>query len=188
MRQFHSLVIGFVLLFLPVAAAIADSYQKTIDIFRGAGESAAFFDNSVGYAVFPTVGKGGYFIGGAYGEGRVYKGGRYVGDTRMTQLTLGLQLGGQAYSQIVFFQDERAFKDFTSGSYEFGAQASVVAITAGAQVAAGSAGNSAGVSGGQRDAKTVGGFYKGMAVFTIAKGGLMYEATVGGQKFDYRPL
>jgi lipid-binding SYLF domain-containing protein len=104
-------------------------------------------------------------------------------------LTVGLQLGGQAYSQIIFFEDKRAFDEFTSGNFEFGAQASAVAITAGASATASTTGSSAGASGGQHDASTkeIGGYYKGMAVFTVAKGGLMYEASIGGQKFSYTP-
>jgi lipid-binding SYLF domain-containing protein len=105
----------------------------------------------------------------------------------MTQLTIGLQLGGQAYSQIIFFEDKRAFDEFTSGNFEFGAQDSAVAITAGAQAGASTAGSSAGASGGQHHAKTVGEYTKGIAVFTVAKGGLIYEASIGGQKFSYTP-
>jgi lipid-binding SYLF domain-containing protein len=125
-------------------------------------------------------------VGGARGKGRVYEHGKYVGNTTMTQLSVGAQLGGQAYSQVIFFQDKRAFDEFTSGNFEFGAQASAVAITAGVSTTASTTGGSAGASGGQRDASTVGEYYKGMAVFTVAKGGLMYEATIGGQKFSYK--
>ena len=108
----------------------------------------------------------------------------------MTQLTYGLQLGGQAYSQIIFLQDKRALEQFTDGNFEFGAQATATAITAsaGAQANTGG-GSSAGTSGGKNDASTTsGGYHKGMATFTVAKGGLMYEATLGGQKFKYKPL
>ncbi len=105
----------------------------------------------------------------------------------MTQVTVGAQLGGQAYSQIIFFQHKAAFDEFASGNFEFGAQASAVAITAGASAQAGSSGASAGASGTQKSATTAGRYYKGMAVFTVAKGGLMYEASVGGQKFSYKP-
>ena len=180
----------FLLLGFSFASAWADEYAGTIKIFKDAGESGSFFAKSYGYAVFPTVGKGGIGIGGAYGKGRVYAGGNYVGDTSMTQLTIGLQLGGQAYSQIIFFEDQRAFEEFTSGNFEFGAQASAVAITAGASAAATTTGTSAGASGGKHDATTTTAgteFHKGMAVFTVAKGGLMYEASIGGQKFSYTP-
>jgi len=174
-----------ILLLAGFGQARADEYSDTLDVFRNAIESKGFFDHAYGYAVFPTIGKGGIGIGGAYGEGRVYAQGAYTGDTSMTQLTIGFQLGGQAYSQMIFFEDQRAFKEFTSGNFEFGAQASAVAITAGAQASATTTGSSAGASGGRKDATTVGQYYKGMAVFTVAKGGLMYEASIGGQKFNY---
>jgi lipid-binding SYLF domain-containing protein len=172
---------------LPLAQAWADEFQETVDVFKQAGESGRFFDTAYGYAIFPTIGKGGAVLGGAYGKGRVYAQGTYTGDVKMTQVTLGFQLGGQAYSQIIFFQDERAFKEFTGGNFEFGAQATAVAITAGASAAATTTGSSAGASGGKHDATTVGDYHKGMAVFTVAKGGLMYEASIGGQKFSYTP-
>jgi lipid-binding SYLF domain-containing protein len=175
------------LLALPFGSALADKYSDTISLFKNAGESASFVETSYGYAVFPTVGKGGVGIGGAYGDGRVYVGGNYVGDTSMTQLTVGLQLGGEAFSQMIFFEDKRAFDEFTSGNFEFSADASAVAITAAAKAAATTTGSSAGASGGKKDATTVGSYYKGMATFTIAKGGLMGQATVGGQKFSYTP-
>lgn len=168
--------------------AYADKYDDTIKVFRNAGESGSFFGKAYGYAVFPTVGKGGIGIGAAHGKGRVYVGGKHVGTARMTQVTVGLQLGGQSYSMIVFFEDKRAFDEFTSGSFEFGAQATAVAITAGASASATTAGSSAGASGGKNDATTVGEYHKGMAVFTVAKGGLMYEASIGGAKFRYDPL
>jgi lipid-binding SYLF domain-containing protein len=177
----------FLLLALPFARAWADEYSDTIKVFRDAGESGTFFAKSYGYAVFPTIGKGGMVVGGAYGKGRVYEQGKYVGDTSVTQLSVGFQLGGQAYSQIVFFEDKRAFDEFTNGNFEFDAEASAVAITAGASAGASTAGSSAGASGGKHDATTVGKYYKGMAVFTVAKGGLMYEASIGGQKFSYTP-
>ena len=172
---------------LAYAAAFADEYADTIKVFREAGESGKFFSNSYGYAVFPTIGKGGVGIGGAHGSGHVYAKRAYVGDTSMTQVTVGLQLGGQAFSEVIFFQDKRAFDDFTSGNFEFGAQATAVAITAGASAQATTTGTSAGASSSTSKASTAGGYQKGMAIFTIAKGGLMYEATIGGQKFSYKP-
>jgi lipid-binding SYLF domain-containing protein len=179
-------ILAFLALALPVAPAWADSYQDTINIFKKAGQSSRYFGTAYGYAVFPTIGKGGVGIGGAHGSGHVYEKGKYVGDTSMTQLTVGLQLGGQAYSQIIFFQDERSFREFTSGNFEFGAEASAIAITAGASAGAGTTGGSAGASATKNNAATAGSYYKGMAVFTVAKGGLMYEAAIGGQKFNYK--
>lgn len=180
---FHTVI--FLLGALVASSAWADSYTDTVELFRKA-VSAEFFDDSYGYAVFPNIGKGGMGIGGAHGKGRVYAKGAYVGDTKMTQLTVGFQLGGQAFSQIIFLKDERAFNEFTSGNFEFGAQATAVAITAGASAAATTTGTSAGASDGNNDAKAYGDYYKGMAIFTVAKGGLMYEATIGGQKFSYK--
>jgi lipid-binding SYLF domain-containing protein len=168
--------------------ALADSYGDTVALFKNAGASASFFDASYGYAVFPTIGKAGIGIGGAHGKGRVYQQGKYVGDTSMTQLSIGFQAGGQAYSEIIFFEDQRALSEFTSGDYEFGGNASAVAITAGASATAGTEGASAGASGGKKDATTAGHYQKGVAVFTIAKGGLMYEASVAGQKFSFKAL
>jgi len=170
---------------LAVTPVFADDYGPTLKTFRDAGQSSKFFGNSYGYAVFPSIGKGGVGIGGAHGKGQVYRGGAHVGNSSMTQLTIGLQFGGQAYSQIIFFQDKRAFDSFTSGNFEFGAQATAVAITAGASAQAGTTGASSGASGTQNKATTAGGYQGGMAVFTVAKGGLMYEATIGGQKFSY---
>jgi len=169
------------------APALADDYQNTINVFKKAGESSKFFANSYGYAVFPSIGKGGLGVGAAHGKGRVYEQGKYVGDTSMTQVSVGLQAGGQAYSQIVFFQDKRAFDEFTNGNFEFGAGVSAVAITAGVSGSAGTSGSSSGASGGKNDANTRGTYHKGMAVFTVAKGGLMYEASLGGQKYKYKP-
>lgn len=173
---------------LPAEATFADEYTDTIEIFKNAGQSGSFFANSYGYAVFPTIGKGGLGIGGAHGSGRVFERGKHVGDTKMTQVTVGLQAGGQAFSQIVFFEDKRAFDEFTSGNFEFGATAQATAITASAGGSASTGGSSAGASSGKKDATTVGHYDKGVAVFTVAKGGLMYEASIGGQKFSYKPL
>jgi lipid-binding SYLF domain-containing protein len=174
------------LLALPFGSSWAGEYEDTVKVFTNAGESGDFFDNSYGYAIFPTIAKGGIGFGGAHGKGRVYAKGKYVGDTTMTQLTFGLQLGGQAFSQVIFFEDQRAYKEFISGNFEFSAQATAVAITAGASATASTTGTSAGASGGQNDANTVGKYQKGLAVFTVAKGGLMYEASIGGQKYTYK--
>jgi lipid-binding SYLF domain-containing protein len=175
-------------LLLMAGIAHADKYADTIQLFRHAGESASFFHKSYAYAVFPTVGEAGFIVGGALGKGHVYVHGRLVGDTTMGQVSGGFQAGGKAYSQMIFFKDKRALDEFESGSFEFTAGASAVAITAGASASVGTSGASAGASGGQKDARAGGVYEKGMAVFTIAKGGLMYAATVAGQKFSYKPL
>jgi lipid-binding SYLF domain-containing protein len=165
-------------------------YAKTIDVFKQAGASGSFFDKAYGYAVFPTVGKGGLGVGAARGKGQVYVGGKHVGNATLTQLSIGLQAGGEAFSEIIFFEDKRAFDEFSSGQFSFGAGASAVAITAGAQAGAGTSGGAAaGASASQEAATTAGGkYYKGMAVFTVAKGGLMLAAAIGGQKFKYEAI
>ncbi len=172
---------------LSVSAFAAGSYQETINLFKNAGESAVFFSKSYGYAVFPTIGEGAIGIGGAHGKGHVYVHGKWVGNTSMNQVSVGLQLGGKAFSQIIFFEDKRSMDEFQSGTYEFGADASGVAVTAGAHASAGTDGSGTGVSGGQKDATTTGTYNKGVAVFTIAKGGLMGQLAVAGQKFSYTP-
>ena len=188
MRSNLTRFLALVLLALPIAPAWADAYDDAHKVFLNAGESGEFFSKSYGYALFPSIGKAGVGVGGAFGKGRVYEKGVVIGNTSMSQLTAGLQLGGQGYSQVIFFEDERALKEFTSGKFEFGAEASAVAITAAVGGKASSGGSSIGASGGKNDAKTVGKFHKGMATFTVAKGGLMYEASVGGQKFKYTAL
>ena len=176
-----------VLLAFCVPAAHADEYSDTVSIFKNAGASGRFFDTAYGYAVFPTVGKAGLGVGGSHGSGKVYAKGKQIGTTSMTQLTVGLQAGGQAFSEIIFFEDKRALDEFRSGSFEFGADASVVAITAAASASAGTSGTDSAASGGKNDATTRGHYVKGMVTFEIAKGGLMGQVAVAGQKFKFSP-
>jgi lipid-binding SYLF domain-containing protein len=175
------------LLMAGYAYAGAPRYTDTINLFRNAGESASFFHRSYAYAVFPTVGEGALGVGGALGKGRVYVHGRLVGDTTMGQLSVGFQAGGKAYSQIIFFENKAALDEFESGTFEFAAGASAVAITAGANASVGTSGTSAGASSTENHVRETGAYEKGMAVFTIAKGGLMYSAAIAGQKFSYTP-
>ena len=165
--------------------------KETVENFRNAG-TGNLIDDAYGYAVFPSIGKGGIGIGGAYGKVAVYVKGKRVGLTSMSQVSYGLQLGGQAYSQIIFFKDDRAYNDFSSGNFEFGAQASAVALTAGASAQTSTTGSGSASSGTDKRLNTVTEEQfderSGMAVFTIAKGGLMYEATISGQKFKYEAL
>ncbi len=142
--------------------------QEAIAAFKEKDPSIQrFFDSSVGYVVIPTVGKAGFGIGGARGKGVLYENGEVTANVTLTQLSFGFQWGGQAYSEFIFFEDETTLTNFKRGNYELGAQASAVAITAGVSA----------------DAE----FNGGMAIFTQAKGGLMYEASVGGQKFKVEP-
>ncbi|WP_456414562.1 lipid-binding SYLF domain-containing protein [Thiolapillus sp.] len=185
----RAILAALLLLVFPVSQAWADECQEAVELFKKAGASAEFFNHSYGYAIFPSIGKGAIGVGGAYGTGCVYAQGRHVGNATMTQVSVGFQLGGEAYTQIIFFQDQRAFNEFTSGNFEFSANARAVAITAGASATASTAGSSTGISGGKHDATTRGsGYNKGMATFTIAKAGLMYEASLAGQKYEYKPL
>ena len=187
-RFLITLLLPLTLLFSTFGNA-EDNYAASIKAFKAADETKPFFDNAYGYALFPTIGKGGLGVGAAHGKGQVYVGGKATGNTSMTQLSIGLQAGGQAYSQIIFFQDKRAYDDFTSGNFEFGAQATAVAITASLQASAGSTGSTAGAApGGTAGKQAKINYQKGMAVFTYAKGGLMYEASIGGQKFSFEPL
>ncbi len=184
MRKFNT-VLAIVCLAISVPA-LADNFDDTINNFRRADAAQAYFSTAYGYAVFPTIGKGGIGIGGAGGKGRVYEHGGVIGESTMVQLSVGFQLGGQAYSQIVFFKDKRALDEFTSTGFEFGADASAVAITLGASAKAGTSGAAATASTTVEHGKAAAQYYKGMAVLTLAKGGLMYEAVLAGQKYTFK--
>ena len=127
-----------------------------------------FFDSAAGYAVFPAVGKGGIGVGGAYGRGELYEGGQPVGYCTLTQASIGFQLGGQKYTELIFFETKNALEGFKSGNFAFSAQASAVALKSGVSA----------------NAK----YENGVAVFTMGQAGLMYEASIGGQKFSYEPM
>jgi len=159
----------------------------TVAVYKRAIESRHFFDTAYGYAVFPTIGEGGLIVGGAFGKGRVYVHDKLVGDATVKQLSAGLQAGGKAYSEIIFFEDKRALDEFESGKFEFSAGASAIAITAAAGASVGTNGAQANASGTESNATAVSQYYKGMGVFTVAKGGLMYAAAIAGQKFSYKP-
>ena len=169
--------------------ALADRITETIAVFKKSEIVRPFFDEAFGYAVFPTIGKGGIVIGGAYGNGRVYRQGQITGTATLTKVSLGFQLGGQAFSEIIFFKDQRAYNDFISGSFEFDGSVSAVVITAAAQAKASTQGNTAGASlGPATGTQAETDYTKGMAVFVHTLGGLMYEMSIGGQKFNFEPL
>jgi len=146
---------------LEVQAAILDIKAKDPGI-------EAWFDGAAGYAVFPKVGKGGLGIGGAYGTGLVIAGDKVVGTTSISQVTIGFQIGAQAYAEFIFFRDDIALESFKRGNFEMGAQASAVVAKAGASADAA--------------------YDKGVAIFTNISGGVMAEASVGGQKFKFEPV
>jgi lipid-binding SYLF domain-containing protein len=186
-KLLQSVFAAVVLAGASAGVARADSYDDTIHTFKHAGKSGTFFAKAYGYAVFPTVGGAGFVVGAAHGKGRVFAHGVLTGDTTMNLVSAGLQAGAKAYSEIIFFEDKRALDEFESGHFQFGADASAVAITAGAEAGAGTTGVSSEASAEASNANTSGGYFNGMAVFTIAKGGLMYAATISGQKFTYAP-
>lgn len=148
------------------SAAMTEEVSQTISRFTGRDPGLQrFFDQAYGYTVFPTVGKGAIGVGGAYGKGQVFEQDRPIGTSKLVQLTVGFQWGGQAYSELIFFENKAALDRFKSGDLEFSAQASAVAITLGASATAD--------------------YENGVAVFTMTKGGLMYEASIGGQSFSF---
>jgi lipid-binding SYLF domain-containing protein len=175
-------------LILGTSVVYANEYDETIELFKHAGESAVFFNQCYAYAVFPTIGAGGLVVGGARGKGHVYVHDQLVGDTTMTQLSIGFQAGGKAYSQIIFFETKRDLDQFESGKFEFNAGASAIAITASASASVGTDRASSEASRAATDATTNGDYQTGMAVFTIGRGGLMFAANLAGEKFSYRAL
>jgi lipid-binding SYLF domain-containing protein len=186
-KLLQSVCATLVLAVASAGIAHADRYDDAVQTFKQAGRSGTLFAKAYGYAVFPTVGGAGFVVGAAHGKGRVYVHGILVGDTTMNLVSAGFQAGAKAYSEIIFFEDKRALDDFQSGHFQFGADASAVAITAGAEAGAGTNGVSSEASVESSNAGTSGGYFNGMAVFTIAKGGLMYAATISGQQFTYTP-
>lgn len=161
-----SLLAALVAMPAPLLAQRDKDVARTLATIREKNPALADrISQAHGYAVFPTVGKGGIGIGGAHGKGLVYAGGKRIGRVSLTQVTVGFQLGGQAFSEVILFKDATALNDFIKGQFELDAQVSAIAVTAraGADLP----------------------YRKGVAVLTMGKGGLMYEASVGGQKFVY---
>jgi lipid-binding SYLF domain-containing protein len=178
-------------LLIPLVAGAAEvkDYSSTLSVFKSSPNVQPFFKNAYGYAVFPTVGKAAFIVGGAYGEGQVYRGGKATGTAKLVHASIGWQLGGKAYSEIVFFQDKRAYDTFISGEFAFDANASAVAITAGASAQASTAGSSASATAGPKTgAQSEANYKNGMATFVHHKGGLMGALALGGQKFSYAPF
>lgn len=147
---------------------ISDAATAKQAFIKGDGLMKNLFNNAYAYVILPNVGKGGIGIGGAAGNGAVYRNGSLIGMAKMTQVTIGFQWGGQAYREVIFFEDKAALDRFRENRLELSAQASAVAVTAGASA----------------NAK----YSNGVMIFTQTKGGLMYEASIGGQKFSFREL
>jgi lipid-binding SYLF domain-containing protein len=143
--------------------------EKTLEAFRKSEPRLqAYFDSCYGYAVFPTVGKGGFIIGGAHGKGRVFVGGKLVGSSTISQGSIGATIGFETFSELIFFGNKEAFEAFKNGEAKFAARASAYAIKAGGAKAAN--------------------YSDGVAVFVKGKGGLMADASIGGQGFTFEPL
>ena len=147
---------------------ISDSQEAKASFTKQDPSLGGLFSKAYAYAIFPNVGKGGLGIGGAAGNGTAYEKGKLVGMAKLKQVTIGLQAGGQGYREVIFFENAESFKKFKENNVEFSAQVSAVAATAGASA----------------NAK----YNEGVMVFTMQKGGLMYEASVGGQKFKFSKL
>ena len=171
------------------ASQDVQDFSATISEFRSIAAVAPYFDSAYGYAVWRRIGRGGLGIGAATGSGQVYRSGEVTGISRLFDLTIGFQAGGQVYKQIVFFEDKRAYNEFTNDNFQFNAAASAVAVTASAQANAGTQGSqaTAGV-GGPAGTAAAGGYQRGLQVFTMSIGGLMYQATVGGQSYSFTPV
>lgn len=166
----------------------ANSNENAIAVFKKSSAVQPYFSDAYGYVVFPTVFKGGAIVGGASGKGKVFVGDVATGTATLNQISLGFQFGVQVFSEIVFFQDERAFREFEKGGLELDANASVVLITAAAQAKAGTMGTTAGASAGPATGAQASNRYrKGMAVFVHTKGGLMLEAVGCTQQIIYEP-
>jgi lipid-binding SYLF domain-containing protein len=147
---------------------IADSKTAKAEFTKTDPLMSGIFEKAYGYVIFPNVGKGGVGVGGAAGNGAVYENNTLVGMAKLSQLSVGLQAGGQAYREVIFFESKKAMDRFKDSKFEFSAQVSAVAVKAGAS------GNAK--------------YTNGVMVFTMQKGGLMYEASVGGQKFKFKKL
>jgi lipid-binding SYLF domain-containing protein len=172
-----------------VMASDVEDYSSTIKVFSNSPVVEKFFKNSYGYALFPTVGKGGFIVGGSYGKGQVYRGGKVTGKSSIIEGSLGFQFGGKAFSEIIFFENKQAYDKFTSGNFEFDTTAQAIVITAGAEVKGGTTGVSAGASAGPKTGvQAEAQYHDGMATFVHSKGGLMIEVSLGGQKFTFEPL
>ena len=165
-----------------------EDFSETIDLFKGIPQVAPYFANAYGYAVWQRIGRGGLGIGGARGKGQVYQGGKVTGFATLTDITFGAQAGGQAYRQVIFFENKAAYDKFTGGKFEFDASASAVAVTASAQASAGTRGASTSAGAGNPSTGAGAGYVNGMQTFTMAEGGLMYAATIGGQKYNFDPV
>jgi lipid-binding SYLF domain-containing protein len=165
-----------------------EDQSETIELFKGIPQVAPYFASAYAYAVWDRIGRGGLGIGGARGRGQVYLGGSVTGFSTLTDITFGAQAGGQAYRQIIFFENKAAYDKFVGGKFEFDASASAVAVTASAQASASTRGASSSAGVGSPSTGAGVGYVNGMQTFTMAEGGLMYAATIGGQRYNFKAV
>ncbi len=188
MKKISLLLFASLIFVISNFAAAAEDYSSTINVFRDSHIPAEYFKTAYGYAVFPTIGKAGFVVGGSYGVGQVYRGGKATGKSSVIEGSIGFQAGGKAFSEIIFFKDKSAYDEFISGNFEFDATAQAIAVTVGAEAQGGTTGVSAGASAGPKsDIQADPKYYKGTITFVHSMGGLMYELSLGGQKFSYEP-
>ncbi len=191
MRTFHTRTLALVAILLATTASAqrVRDFSEAIDAFQAVPAVQPFFDNAYGYVVWRRIARGGFGIGGATGRGQVYVNGEVTGFSRLIDVSVGFQLGGQVYRQIIFFENKAAYDDFTDGGYEFDAQAAAIAVTASAQASSGTQGSQAAV-GAATTSELAGAsaYHNSTRVFTIARGGLMYQVTIAGQRYNFRPL
>jgi lipid-binding SYLF domain-containing protein len=151
------------------AAERVEGVDETIALFKKKDTTiAALFSSSAGYVVIPTVGKGGLIVGGAHGNGEGFEGGAYIGAVSVSEVSIGAQVGGQSYSQVVFFETPEALQKLKDNSFQFAAEVSAIGVDQGVA----------------KNAK----FKDGVATFVIPKQGLMASAAVGGQKLSFEPV
>ena len=160
--------------------------SETLELFQSISQVAPYFESAYGYAVWPRIGRGGLGVGASRGRGQVYVGGQFMGFSTHTEVSIGFQAGGQTYRQIIFFQNPESYEKFTQDSFEFDASASAVAVTASAEAGAGTTGARSTAGAGRPNTAAGGGYHNGMQIFTMAEGGLMYKATIAGQRYNFK--
>lgn len=159
--------------------------SDTVELFQSIEQVAPYFESSYAYAVWPRIGRGGLGVGASRGRGQVYVNGQFTGFSTHTEVSIGLQAGGQTYRQIIFFQNAEAYDRFTRDTFEFDASAQAVAVTASAEAGAGTTGARTSAGAGGPNTAAGGGYDRGMQIFTMAEGGLMYKATIAGQRYNF---
>ena len=189
MKRRILLPIALILAGLTISAQAQRSadVSETVELFRAIPQVAPYFQSAYGYAVWPRIARGGFIFGGSRGKGQIFVGGAAVGTSTLVEASFGLQAGGQTYRQVIFFQDAAAYEAFAKDGFEFDAQAQAVAVTASAEAGAGTTGARASAGAGSPNTAAGGGYSGGMQIFTMAEGGLMYKATIAGQRYNFEP-